>query len=120
MAHQGRKNADEVLLLALACGATLEQAAAKVDVSRSTVARRMASPQFRKRLAAVKADMVCRTGAALTAAGAQAVKKLLSATECQMRMNHANRIGSKAGPAGGVGQVVATAGRAVRGNLAAA
>ena len=81
MSHQGRKNADEVLLMALACGATLEQAAAKAGVSRSTVTRRMTSPQFRKRLAALKADMVCRTGAALTAAGAQAVKRLLALLE---------------------------------------
>src|SRR5437899_3006400 len=81
MSHQGRKNADEVLLQALACGATQEQAAAKAGVSRSTVTRRTANPKFRRRLAAIKADIVCRTGAALMAAGTQAVKKLLALLE---------------------------------------
>src|SRR5262249_23619224 len=69
---------DDVLLMALVCGATVEQAAAKAGVSRRTASRRMTNAEFRKRLAAQKADLVCRTGAALTAGGAQAVKRLLA------------------------------------------
>ncbi len=81
MAHKGRKNADDALLLALACGATQDQAAAKAGVSRSTVARRLEDPAFRKRLAETKADMVCRTGSHLSAGGTQAVKTLLELME---------------------------------------
>jgi hypothetical protein len=73
-----RKNADEVLLLALACGATLENAARKAEVSVRTVQRRLDDPDFRRRLAEVKADMVRRTAASLSAGAVEAVKTLLS------------------------------------------
>jgi hypothetical protein len=77
MAHRGRKNADEALLLALACGATIESAAAKAGVSRRTATRRMADPEFQRRHQQIRADMVQRTAGVLTAAGLESVKTLL-------------------------------------------
>jgi DNA-binding Lrp family transcriptional regulator len=78
MSHQGRHGADEALLLALACGATKENAARKVGISERTVYRRLKDLEFRKRLHAVKADMVQRAASVLTASAMEAVKTLLS------------------------------------------
>jgi hypothetical protein len=66
-----------VLLLALACGATLEGAARQAGVSESTVRRRVQEPEFQRRLLALRADMVQRTSGALTAAGTTSVQTLL-------------------------------------------
>ena len=77
MAHQGRKQADEVLLLALACGATVENAARQAGISNRTAHRRLADEAFRQRLHEVRADMVQRTAGALTAAANEAVRTLV-------------------------------------------
>jgi hypothetical protein len=77
MARRGKKDIDERLLLALACGATVEATARTVGVSDRTVYRRLADPAFRGRLQQLRADMVQRTAGALTAAGAEAVRALL-------------------------------------------
>jgi len=74
----GRRHADETLLLALACGATVEAAAAKAGVSESTAYRRLNIPAFQERLRDLRADMVQRTAAMLTAAAGEAVKTLLA------------------------------------------
>ncbi len=78
MPQRGRRNADEPLLLALACGATVEAAAQKAGVSPSTVYRRLGEPAFQQRLRDLRADMVQRTGGMLTAAAGEAVKTLLA------------------------------------------
>ncbi len=78
MAHRGRKGADEALLLALACGATVEAAAQSVGLSERTAYRRLTNPTFRHRLQALRADMVQRTAGMLTAASMEAVKTLLA------------------------------------------
>ena len=77
MAQQGKRNADHRLLLALACGASVEQAARQAGVSESTAHRRLVDPAFRQQLQALRADMVQRTAAALTAAASEAVRTLL-------------------------------------------
>jgi hypothetical protein len=77
VAHRGRKNADDALLMAIACGATVENGAAKAGVSTRTATRRMADPVFRKRLRALRLDMVQRTMGALTASGQEAARTLL-------------------------------------------
>jgi hypothetical protein len=73
-----RKNTDEVLLLALACGASVENAARTAGMSVRTAQRRLAEPAFRKRLQDLRIDMAQRTGGMLTAAGMEAVKTLIS------------------------------------------
>jgi hypothetical protein len=78
MARRGKKDIDERLLIALACGSTAEAAARTLDVSARTVYRRLADPAFRRRLQEMRADMVQRTAAAMTAAGSEAVRTLLA------------------------------------------
>lgn len=77
MKHSGRKNADEVLLAALACGATVENAAAKVGLSRVTVHRRLQDPEFQKRLADFKTETIRRAADMMTAASMESIKTLL-------------------------------------------
>jgi hypothetical protein len=77
MAQKGRRGADEALLMALACGATVEAAAQKAGLSEATAYRRLKDPAFQKRLRDLRADMLQRTAAMLTAASGEAVKTLL-------------------------------------------
>jgi hypothetical protein len=63
--------------MALACGATLDAAAQKAGVSKTTVKRRLQDPKFCARLKELRSDMVQRTSSMLTAAAGEAVKNLL-------------------------------------------
>jgi hypothetical protein len=78
MPDKFRKKADTELLHALACGATVEQAARKCGLSARTVYRRLREDDFRRQVQELKAEMVQRTAATLTAAGSEAVKTLLN------------------------------------------
>ena len=78
MAQQGRRKANQLLLIALACGATVEAAASKAGVSPATVYRRLQDPKFQKELRQLRSDMVQRTADMLTAAGGEAVKSLVA------------------------------------------
>jgi len=73
-----RPKADSPLLLALACGASAEQAARQTGLSESTVYRRLRDPAFRQELQAVRDDMVRRSAGMLTAAAGEAVKTLVA------------------------------------------
>ena len=77
MPSGNRKQADDAIILALACGATIEAAAAKAGVHRMTVQRRLAEPAFQAKLQQARAEMVQRATAMLTAAAMEAVKTLL-------------------------------------------
>ncbi len=77
MAQRGRRNADHKLLMAFACGATVESAARQAGVSESTAHRRLEDPSFRRQLQALRADLVQRTAGALTAASTESVRTLL-------------------------------------------
>ena len=77
MAQRGRRNADHQLLMAFACGATVESAARQAGVSESTAHRRLEDAEFRKQLQELRADMSQRTAGALTAAATEAVRTLL-------------------------------------------
>jgi hypothetical protein len=92
MPHRGRQNADEMLLMALACGATVEAAAQKAGVSRGTANRRLKDPEFRQRLQEVRTEMVQRTAGMLTAAAGEAVKTLLDLQKGTVP--HASRLGA--------------------------
>jgi hypothetical protein len=78
MAQKGRRSADEPLLMALACGATVEGAARSAGVSQQTVYRRLREDSFRLRLQQIRGEMVQRTAGMLTAAAGEAVKTLLA------------------------------------------
>ena len=84
MAHRGRKNADELFITALACGATVEHAAEKAGIGRRTGHRRLQDPDIQRRLSQVKSDMLKRATAMLTAASMEAVKTLLGLQESSM------------------------------------
>ena len=78
MTLKGTKRADEAFLIALACGATVENAAHSAGLGRRTAQKRIADPEFRRRLQEIRADMVQRAAATLTAAAMEAVKTLLA------------------------------------------
>jgi hypothetical protein len=78
VAEKQRKKNDDALLLALACGATVEAASRQCDLTERTIYRRLKEPAFRDRLQALRADMVQRAAGMLTAAAAEAVRTLLS------------------------------------------
>lgn len=77
MAEQRKKNED-ALLLALACGATVETAAKQCQLSDRTIYRRLKDADFKARLQGVRADMVGRSAGLLTAAASEAMRTLLS------------------------------------------
>jgi hypothetical protein len=77
MASPNHKKADDALLLAIACGATVENAARQIGLHERTVYRRIKSPDFQRKLRVLRADMLGRTSAALTAAATEAVRTLL-------------------------------------------
>jgi hypothetical protein len=77
MTRPKKSRANELLVAALACGSTKENAAHQAGVSLSTVHRRLADPEFCRQLQAFRADMVQRTAGALTAAGLEFVKTLV-------------------------------------------
>jgi hypothetical protein len=77
MAKPGRRTADDQLLLALACGATLETAAAKAGVSLRTAKRRLADPDFEGKLKTLRWEMVQRASGMMTASMGESVKTLI-------------------------------------------
>jgi hypothetical protein len=77
MARPVRKAADRVLLQALACGATVENAARKAGVGERTVYRRLADAGFRRQLQELRTEMMQRTAGMLTGAGMGSVKVLV-------------------------------------------
>lgn len=76
MADKHRKKAEDALLMALACGASVDQAARQCGLSSRTIYRRLAEGDFR-RLQTLRSDMVSRTAGTLTAAATEAVRTLL-------------------------------------------
>ena len=77
MARPPRNEADRALPQALACGATVENAARKAGVGERTVYRRLADPTFRQQLQEPRTEMVQRTAGMLTGAGLGSVKVLV-------------------------------------------
>jgi hypothetical protein len=76
-----RKKADTELVLALAYGATPEQAAQKAGVSLRTVYRRLTETAFRAQVQDLRAEMLRRMAGMLTAAGLVSVKTLTKLQE---------------------------------------
>ena len=81
MVKKQSKKAQDVLLLALACGASVEAAASQAGLSPRTVYRRLATPGFRSQLSGLRADLVQRATGMLSAATLEAVKTLISLQE---------------------------------------
>ena len=92
MAGSKRKKNEEQLLLALACGATVEAAARQCSLSERTVYNRLADDEFKKRLDEIHTDMVQRSAGMLTAAAGEAVRTLLALQK--ESIPHAVRLGA--------------------------
>ena len=60
MAENGRRKGDDALLLALATGLTVRDAARSAGVGERTATRRLANLSFRRRVAEARAEMVGR------------------------------------------------------------
>ena len=78
MPQQSKKILGERLLMSLARGTSADAAAQSVGMNKRTVYRRLTDPDFRRRLIELRADLVVRTSAMLTAAGAELVKTLVA------------------------------------------
>jgi hypothetical protein len=73
-----RKKNDDALVLALACGATVESAARQCDLSERTIYTRLKDAEFQRRVKQVRTDMVRRSAGLLSAASGEAVRTLLA------------------------------------------
>jgi hypothetical protein len=91
-----KRTKDDTAILALACGATVEKAAQQAGLNKRTLYRRLAEPDFRRQVQAVRAEMVQRLAGTLTAAGTEAVKTLLDllkgATAAAVRLGAARAV----------------------------
>ena|SRR5579871_350427 len=74
---KGKRNADHLLLQALAFGATDQQAAQQSGLSPRTVYRRKAEPDFQRQLKALQAETLQRALGMLTATTPVSAKTLL-------------------------------------------
>jgi hypothetical protein len=73
-----RRRSDEKLLLALACGASVESAARSAGVSPRTAHRRLNNPEFQRQLKKLKRDMLDRASGILAAGTLEAAKSFLA------------------------------------------
>jgi hypothetical protein len=78
MAKKQIKKNEDTLLIALACGATVEAASAQCGITTRTAYRRMQDPEFKNRLTRTRSEMIERATGMLTAAAGEAVRTLLS------------------------------------------
>src|SRR5262249_1425823 len=67
--------------MALACGASPENAAQKAGLSLRTVYRRLAEPAFRAQVQQVRAEIVQRAASMVSAAGLSAIRTLTTLQE---------------------------------------
>jgi hypothetical protein len=75
MAQRKKPHSDHALMIALACGATVEAAARQVGISERAAYKRMEKPEFKRQLQELKADMIQRASSALVAANMEAVTR---------------------------------------------
>jgi hypothetical protein len=95
MAEIGRRKGDDALLLALAAGKTVRDAARLAGIGERTATRRVADPAFRRRVAEMRADMVSRATGQLVEASTKAVdtlEALLTAQAESVRLGAARSI----------------------------
>ena len=77
MPRKSNRAAEQVLLTALAFGASVENAARKAGIGERTAYRRLADPDFRARLSQARQEAVVRTAGMLTGAAVGSVKTLV-------------------------------------------
>lgn len=72
------RKGEDALLIALACGATIEAAAAQCGIVPRTIYRRLKDPLYKARLSKIRGEMIERATGMLSAAAGEAVRTLLS------------------------------------------
>ena len=77
MSGSGRRSSDAALIVALATGATREEAAVAAGVSSRTVYRRCDESEFMSRVEDAQQDLISRSTARLGAATGQAIETLV-------------------------------------------
>lgn len=93
--RQNRRRGDDCLAVALAAGATIKDAAQQSRVSEPTARRRLADPTFRRRVSELRAELVERAVAKLTATmtdAADCLRRLLKARGESIRLGAARSI----------------------------
>jgi hypothetical protein len=83
MAVRGRQNADDWLILELAAGKTVAEAAGVAGLGERTVYRRLDDPAFRQRVADGRAAFVAQALAKLSEASGRAVQTLVTLLEAE-------------------------------------
>ncbi len=76
MAENGRRKLDDALVLALASGQTIRDAARTAGIGERTATRRLSEPVFRQRVEKLRSDMVCRALGKMADGMADAADKL--------------------------------------------
>ncbi len=95
MAENGRRRGDDALLLALAGGMTVRDAARTAGVGERTATRRLADLDFRRRVSEVRAEMVERALGKMAdgmAEAADTLRNLLRAEGESVRLGAARSI----------------------------
>jgi len=81
MARNGKLKRDDGLILALARGRTVRQAAQEAGFSERTAHRRLDDPEFRRRVSVVRSELMERAGRLLSDAAIKAVDVLRALLE---------------------------------------
>ena len=95
MKANGRKSADQKIIVALAGGQTVQAAARAAGVGESTVFRRLRDAAFRGAVAAARAEVTARALgklAAASTAAASTLRKLLNAESEAVKLSAARSI----------------------------
>src|SRR5262245_1947750 len=95
MAEIGRRKGDDALLVALASGQTVRDAARAAGIGERTATRRLADPGFRQAVTELQAEMVGRAMGRLAdgmVAAADTLRQLLSADGESVRLGAARSI----------------------------
>jgi hypothetical protein len=95
MADNGRRKGDATLLLALAAGHTVRDAASFAGIGERTATRRIADPEYRRQVNGLRADMVQRALGKLADAATEAVgtlRGLLAAESESVKLGAARSI----------------------------
>ena len=95
MPSGSRRHADESLVAALASGMTVDKAAKRAGVSRSTATRRMRNRTFRQRVTEARAEFVSRALGRLSDSATEAadtLRALLSAGDDRVKLGAARAV----------------------------
>ena len=95
MAHRGKQSADDRLAAELACGKTVRDAATATGVAERTAHRRQSEPEFRAKVADLRAGMVSAAAGRLAdgmSAAANVLREQLGSTDEHLRHRSAVKL----------------------------